>query len=922
MGLKRIAILLFFLINSSFFSLQAEVLKTINVSMPTPYGLFLGEIHYSEKDLILALKVERIIKEDLIKVINYFEYVPQDVVHFNIDPYLRLTNGNATPFPTNIINLYNFPANNNEHLIVMENWLQGLVLHEFVHITHLDQTRDYLSVGRHIFGTIAKLPTSIVPRWFTEGIAVWGESHLINGGRLNNPLFNKELLLQFKKNDFCKNIDCLDNPGNYPQGQLSYWAGAHFIEFIENLKPKSIKCLVEYNSKSIPFFLNNAFEACTGDLAQHLFQTFRQNFLANVPSESPLASYWGEKISNSFGSDDFQKGVVLDGDRLFKVEHQKKSEALVAYDLLDQINFKNQFDAPISDLSGMVDPETENKMLLVSFNEDPRFRTQNKVWKLIDPDTLLVERTLSFPHDPSYVIPLGNEQYVTFSYWKNSWQVEKGNVLVGRFPSNYNIVLVKKLGEKLLLKINDANGVSSLILCDLNLQALSEIYKSEKTYDLPLITPTFLVIRENGELKLLEFEKGIQLSSLPKNLFNNTTFVDISNKRILALEDGLKTKEVDTTLLFDLIKKEKLDPKEIVATEYKILTPLSPSEGKSESYPRLNHLLPHWWFLAAGNSDNLNSIGAMTSFVDPMEIYSLGATALLYPTEKKAGGSLLYNQNMIKYSDLWSISANAGLEYSKTSFNPRINQTSELGLASIYKVLRKRWVYVPGVFASSSMTDDFISKRTITKVGSSSSLVYQALMFDDFFQYLVLAGNLGADKSSLGKSYLATHLQSEAAFRLNQKLVGSLKGTYAKLFKSDFSREVVYGGGISNFAKIRLHPFYGLPYSNAYGNEIATARLLFDYNFWDIYRGKNLFPLFLKEAHFLLGHDSLYANRIFLDKTVLKDETIHSIFAGPSLKLNIFYNIPADADLIFSTINSPTGKNINQVEFVFSVGLF
>ena len=230
MCLLRIVLLFTLLLNLTFSNVQAEEFKTINVSMPTNYGTFFGEIHYSEKDLALALRVERIIKEDLIKVINYFEYVPYDVVHFNLDPYLRLTNGNARTFPTNIINLYNFPASNLDHLIVMENWLQGLVLHEFVHITHLDQTRDYLSIGRQIFGTIAKVPVGIVPRWFTEGIAVWGESHLINGGRLNNPLFNKELLIQLKKPNFCKMIDCLDTPGDFPNGQLAYWAGAHFIE--------------------------------------------------------------------------------------------------------------------------------------------------------------------------------------------------------------------------------------------------------------------------------------------------------------------------------------------------------------------------------------------------------------------------------------------------------------------------------------------------------------------------------------------------------------------------------------------------------------------------------------------------------------------------------------------------------------------
>ena len=134
LDLRRVAVALFIFLNLTLWTVEAEVFKTINISMPTNYGTFFGEIHFEEKDLQLALKTERIIKEDLIKVINYFEYVPYDVVHFNIDPYLRLTNGNAVVFPTNIINLYNFPANNQEHLIVMENWLQGLILHEFVQL--------------------------------------------------------------------------------------------------------------------------------------------------------------------------------------------------------------------------------------------------------------------------------------------------------------------------------------------------------------------------------------------------------------------------------------------------------------------------------------------------------------------------------------------------------------------------------------------------------------------------------------------------------------------------------------------------------------------------------------------------------------------------------------------------------------------
>lgn len=912
---------------------EAEVLKTINLSMPTNYGTFFGEIHYSEKDLVQALKVERIIKEDLIKVINYFEYVPYDTVHFNLDPYMRLTNGNARIFPTNIINLYNFPASNLEHLIAMENWMQGLVLHEFVHITHLDQTRDYLKVGRKIFGTIAKVPAGIVPRWFTEGIAVWGESHLINGGRLNNQLFNKELLIQFKKQDFCKTIDCLDEPGVYPNGVFAYWAGAHFIEYLENLKPKTIKCLVEQNSQAIPFFLNKAFETCAGDKAQHLFIKFREHYLA---SEAPIThdlQAWGEKISNIFGADDYQKGLILDGDRLFKVEHDKKSEALIAYDLENEVSFIAKYEYPIVDLASMVEIDHENSMLLVSFNEDPNFRNQNKTWKLINADTLLIERTLDFLHDPSYVISLGGDVFLTFSYWENKWIAERNDKLLRAFSPDVNISLVKKVGEQLLLKLNDSYGASSLVLSDFNLQKLTVVYKSTNSYDLPLIQNNYLVIREKGELKLLEWGPNAQnaqsiltaqLSTIPADFLNRITFGINNESRVLVLENRLKTTTMSLKDSEAVIKKGKSNTVPVTLTEFPTTTAANESFAslQAESYPRLDHLIPHYWFLAVGSSENLGSIGAMTTFVDPMEVHFTNATFLLYPDAKKAGGSLDYVQKMVGVSDLWKVRAFISQEYSKTDFNPKINLDRDLTLRTYYSFLKKRWIYTPGVFAGTSTTEDFISDRSVHYLGLSQTLSYQAMSFDDFFQALSAGINLQTNKASVGDHYFVAQLNAEGTGRFTQRLSATLKGSYGKLFKTDFTRGVIYGGGTSDYGSKRIHEFYGLPYSNAYGNEIITGRVSIDYNFWDIYRGKNMTPFFFKEAHLIFGRESLYADRIILNGSILREKLINAVFVGPRLKMNLFYYVPANVDLIFSSIANPNGGNVNKVDFSIMADIF
>ena len=423
----RLSLLMFLLFSITFSPMgfaKSVALKTIAVDLDTNYGTLKTEIHFDARDLEVALKVKKIVKTDLIKVVNYFQHVPKNTVHLNVDPYLRLTNGNARVFPTNIINLYNFPASNSEHLIVMEDWMRGLIFHEFIHITHLDQTSDYVDVGRQIFGSVAKLLPGVVPRWFTEGIATWGESHLINGGRLHNPLFRKELLIQFLRIEYCTTIDCLDEPGVYPHGQLAYWAGAHFIEYLENQKAGTVKCLVQKNSGGLPFFLNNVFEYCTGKTAQDLFAEFRKSFISDQPAITPENEAWGDKISNAFGSDDLQKGIVLDGNKLFKIEKSRYSEALVSYDLQDNVNMMvSKFSYPVSDLAGIThvqeannEDSDEGKFLIVAFNEDMAFREKNRVWRLVNTETLLIETLLPLKNDPSYVIGLGNNRYLTASF--------------------------------------------------------------------------------------------------------------------------------------------------------------------------------------------------------------------------------------------------------------------------------------------------------------------------------------------------------------------------------------------------------------------------------------------------------------------------------------------------------------------------
>ncbi len=952
-----ICLLLLFSLGTKAFA-KGVKLKTTLVKLSTDHGLLLAEIHFDERDILIAQKVENIVKHHLTEVINYFRHVPKSIVHFNVDPYMRRPNGNATVIPSNVINLYNFPSNNEDHLIVMEDWFKGLVIHEFIHITHLDQTRGYLESIRQIFGTIAKFPNNLVPRWFTEGIAVWGETHLMKaeraqrGGRLNSALFRKEFLIQFLKEDFCKSIDCLDDPGQYPHGQLPYWAGAHFIEYLENLRAGTVRCLVEVKSSAIPFILNPAFEDCSGKTAQEHFQNFRSDLIAKAEPSAEAAvakDSWGDKISNAFGSDDFQKGILLDGDMLYKIERDRYTEALVVYDLSESNGLglatpmvKQKYTTQISDLVGLVSLENadqeQTKYLVMSFIEDPNYRKESKVWKLVNAETLLIERSLNFKNDPSYVIALENNNYITASYLDNHWKIEKqqlseeheGEVVevktLHTFPSRYNIVGFSKANDRIFLKINDGEA-SVLSYSDLSLEKFYVIYKNFSFYDLPILEESFVVIDQKDSYRLIELKPNntqsqpqANYSLLRLNVLKNVTKALIREERAVLLENGLKTKVQSLRDNLSFIKKDQtaLETLSLDVFEWD-KADADVTQLITENYPQLYHLSPNYWFLAMGNFDSLYSIGAITTLKDPMELHTLDATVLAYPSIAKIGGSLAYLHKLSTISDLWRISAFLKQEYFRTEVSQTLIDSSEISLGTSYTFLLQNWTETPGIFVATSRDNNFILARTTNSVGLRNSLSYEALTFNSLFQKLSTQIKIQNDFPESGENFLNFDGRVLTKFRFYDRLSAQINLAYGRLFKSD---GVLRGGGNSDPLNHRSFEFYGVPYGNAYGNELFTFRLMGEYNFWNIYRGYQFLPVFFKEAILLFGREALYADRIFLDNSFFKEKVIHSSFAGLRMKINLFYHFPTDIDLIFSSTAHSNGRNVEAVSFSLNAELF
>ena len=110
---------------------------------------------------------------------------PRGMIDIVVSDDVDVSNGSATPTPTNRIVIYANPPVSESALRYTNDWAQLVVTHELTHIFHLDRSRGIWALGQKIFGRAPLLfPNSYSPSWLTEGLAVYEESKLTGAGRI------------------------------------------------------------------------------------------------------------------------------------------------------------------------------------------------------------------------------------------------------------------------------------------------------------------------------------------------------------------------------------------------------------------------------------------------------------------------------------------------------------------------------------------------------------------------------------------------------------------------------------------------------------------------------------------------------------------------------------------------------------------
>lgn len=179
-----------------------------------------------------------------------------------------LANGSATPFPTNRIVLYAHPPVDVTELAFTTDWLELLVLHELVHIFHLDQAEGLWEGLRSALGRNALLfPHAFTPSWLIEGLATYYESALTPAGRVRGTLFEMALRTAAVEDELFSIDRVSGQPRTWPAGSTRYIYGAHFLDHLARMAGGSTAMrdfIDRYGGQPVPYLLDRAADGAFG----------------------------------------------------------------------------------------------------------------------------------------------------------------------------------------------------------------------------------------------------------------------------------------------------------------------------------------------------------------------------------------------------------------------------------------------------------------------------------------------------------------------------------------------------------------------------------------------------------------------------------------------------------------------------------
>jgi Tol biopolymer transport system component len=175
-------------------------------------------------------------------------------------------NGFASVLPRNKITLYATSPIGESSLNDHDDWLYGLIAHEYTHILHLDSIGGLPSVVNRVLGKTWS-PNQIMPRWLIEGLAVYEESKRSSTGRARSNQFDMFVRAAVLRHEELGLDAVSSGPYEFPRGNAAYLYGGKFLTYVFDRygDDKAGKMSWASGQSSLPFAVNRQIHDVVGE---------------------------------------------------------------------------------------------------------------------------------------------------------------------------------------------------------------------------------------------------------------------------------------------------------------------------------------------------------------------------------------------------------------------------------------------------------------------------------------------------------------------------------------------------------------------------------------------------------------------------------------------------------------------------------
>jgi hypothetical protein len=203
-------------------------------------------------------------------------FQPKEMVNIVLTDDTDSANGSATALPYDTVRLFVTAPDDLSPLADYDDWHLELVTHEYTHILHTDNITGLPAIYDAIVGK-QYAPNQMQPRWIIEGLAVLMETKHTTGGRNRSSTFDMYLRADVLEDNIAPLDQISHSPKRWPQGNLWYLYGSHFLEYIDRVYGFEAlrQVSADYGDEIIPFGINRAIHRATGKTYPELYEGWK-----------------------------------------------------------------------------------------------------------------------------------------------------------------------------------------------------------------------------------------------------------------------------------------------------------------------------------------------------------------------------------------------------------------------------------------------------------------------------------------------------------------------------------------------------------------------------------------------------------------------------------------------------------------------